>query len=105
MLLALLVSMTSFAQEFSGILGTVIDETGEPVIGATIIEKGNSQNATITNFDGEFAMKVREGATLVVSYVGYLTQEVEAKNSMVVTLKEDNALLDEVVVIGYGSVS
>lgn len=50
-------------------------------------------------------MQCQPGATLVISYIGYLTQEVEAKNSMVVTLKEDNALLDEVVVIGYGSLS
>ena len=89
MLLALMVSMASFAQEFTGILGTVIDENGEPVIGATVIEKAKPQNATITNIDGQFAMKVAEGTTLVVSYVGYQSQEVKAKNQMTVTLKED----------------
>ncbi|MBQ8154359.1 MAG: TonB-dependent receptor [Prevotella sp.] len=102
MLLALLVSMASFAQDFSGILGSVIDESGEPVIGATVVEKAKPQNATITNIDGQFAMKVSEGATLVISYVGYQTQEVKAQNRMTVTLKEDAQVLNDVVVIGYG---
>ena len=102
MLLALMVSMASFAQEFTGILGTVIDENGEPVIGATVIEKAKPQNATITNIDGQFAMKVAEGTTLVVSYVGYQSQEVKAKSQMTVTLKEDAQMLNDVVVVGYG---
>ena len=97
-----LMSMESFAQ-FSGIVGTVTDESGEPVIGATIVEKGNPQNATITNIDGQFAMKVVAGkSVLVVSFIGYSTQEVTAKNEMTIVLKEDQALLDEVVVVGYG---
>ena len=66
MLLALFVSMTSFAQ---GILGTVIDENGEPVIGATVVEKGNPQNATITDFDGNFNLKVDAGKILAISYI------------------------------------
>ena len=99
MLLALFVSITSFAQ---GILGTVIDETGEPVIGATITEKGNPQNATITDFDGNFNLKVDAGKMLVISYVGYITQEVAAQNGMTVNLKPDDKMLEEVVVIGYG---
>lgn len=94
MLLALLVSMASFAQDFSGILGSVIDESGEPVIGATVVEKAKPQNATITNIDGQFAMKVSEGSTLVISYVGYQTQEVKAQNRMTVTLKEDAQVLN-----------
>lgn len=102
MLLALLVSMASFAQDFSGILGTVIDENGDPVIGATVVEKAQPQNATITNIDGQFAIKVAEGTTLVFSYVGYQTVEVKAKNQMSVTLKEDAQVLNDVVVIGYG---
>ena len=102
MLLALMVSMASFAQDFSGILGTVIDENGDPVIGATVVEKAQPQNATITNIDGQFAIKVAEGTSLVISYVGYQTIEVKAKNQMSITLKEDAQVLNDVVVIGYG---
>lgn len=102
MLLALMVSMASFAQDFTGILGTVIDENGDPVIGATVVEKAQPQNATITNIDGQFAIKVAEGTSLVISYVGYQTIEVKAKNQMSVTLKEDAQVLNDVVVIGYG---
>ena len=97
-----MVSMASFAQDFSGILGTVIDENGDPVIGATVVEKAQPQNATITNIDGQFAIKVAEGTSLVISYVGYQTIEVKAKNLMSVTLKEDAQVLNDVVVIGYG---
>ena len=101
LLLALWVSVATHAQ-FSGILGSVTDDSGEPIIGATVVEKGNAQNATITNMDGQFAIKVAEGKPLVISYIGYTTQEVVAKNQMSVILKEDQATLDEVVVIGYG---
>ena len=100
-LLGLFMSMSTFAQ-FSGILGTVIDENGDPVIGATVVEKAQPQNATITNIDGQFALKVSDGATIVVSYVGYQTQEAKAKNEMTITLKEDAQVLNDVVVIGYG---
>ncbi len=99
MLLGLLVSMSTFAQ---GLLGTVIDENGEPVIGATVTEKGRTANATITDFDGHFTLQVSEGQTIVVSYIGYLTKEVSARNNMTVTLEPDDKVLDEVVVIGYG---
>jgi len=99
MLLALLVSVTSFAQ---GLLGTVIDENGEPVIGATVVEKANPQNATITDFDGRFHLKVDAGKTITITYVGYVAQDVAARNDMTVTLQPDDKLLDEVVVIGYG---
>ena len=100
-LLALLVSITVAAQS-SGLKGTVTDESGEPVIGASVIVKGHPQTGTITNFDGEFVMDVAEGTTLVVSYVGYTSQEVRARSGMSVVLKEDAAVLNDVVVIGYG---
>ena len=87
----------------STISGKVVDTNGEEIISATVLVKG-SQGGTVTDFDGNFKVQCEPGATLVISYIGYHTQEVTAQNGMVVTLKEDNALLDEVVVIGYGSV-
>ena len=99
MLMALFMSVTSYAQ---GIKGTVIDENGEPVIGATISDKNDAKNATITDFDGNFMVKVNAGQTIVVSYIGYETQELAAKDGMTINLKPDNKVLDEVVVVGYG---
>ena len=99
MLVALMVSATSFAQ---GIKGTVIDENGEPVIGATISDKNDAKNATITDFDGNFVVNVKAGQTIVVSYIGYESQEIAAKNGMTIKLQPDNKVLDEVVVVGYG---
>lgn len=86
MLLALFVSLTSFAQ---GILGTVIDVNGDPVIGASVVEKANPQNGTITNTDGQFTLKVDAGTPIIISYIGYTTEEVKASNNMTITLKED----------------
>ncbi len=81
--------------------GVVTDAKGEPIIGATVAEKG-TQNATVTDIDGNYSLNVsNRNATLVVSYIGYISQEVTAGNN--VTLEEDNALLNEVVVIGYGT--
>ena len=97
-LLALLTSTIMYAQ--SEISGTVVDATGETVIGATVMEKGTS-NGTITDFDGNFKIKVAEGKTLVFSYIGYATQELPAKNGMQVTLKDNAKELAEVVVTGY----
>ena len=101
LLLALWVSAIAFAQS-SGIVGTVTDESGEPVIGASVVEKGKPQNGTVTNIDGQFAINVQAGTRLVVSYVGYENQEVAARNQMTVVLKEDQQMLQDVVVIGYG---
>ena len=98
-LLALLVSMASYAQ---GISGTVTDDLGEPVIGASVVEKGNPQNGTITNLDGKFTLKVSEGTPIIISYIGYVTQEVKANSGMTVVMKEDAQTLQDVVVIGYG---
>ena len=99
LLLALMVSMASNAQ---GILGTVTDDAGEAIIGASVVEKGNPQNGTITDFDGKFTIKVSEGTPIVISYIGYTSQEVTAKDGMTIVLKEDAQTLQDVVVIGYG---
>ena len=99
MLLTLFVSMASYAQSISG---TVTDDQGEPVIGASVVEKGKPQNGTITDFDGKFTIKVSAGTPIIISYVGYITQEVKAVNDMKVTIKEDTQTLQDVVVIGYG---
>lgn len=84
--------------------GRVVDSKGEAVIGATVQEKGSGNNGTITDFDGNFALKVAEGASLEVSYIGFKTQQLVAvaDKVMTVTLKEDTEVLDEVVVVGYG---
>ena len=81
--------------------GVIVDETGEPIIGASILEKGTT-NGTITDFDGNFTLDVAEGATLEISYVGYATQSLKAAVGMHVVMKEDTEVLEEVVVVGYG---
>ena len=84
--------------------GTVTDATGEPVIGATVVEKGNAKNAAVTDFDGNFTLKLQKSKTVVISYIGMITQEVNATGSdLKITLQDDNASLDEVVVVGYTS--
>ena len=83
--------------------GTVTDNTGEPVIGATVVEKGNPKNATVTDFDGNFSLKLQKAKTVVISYIGMVTQEVSAGPNMQVKLQDDNASLEEVVVVGYTS--
>ena len=99
MLLTLFVSMASYAQSISG---TVTDDQGEPVIGASVVEKGKPQNGTITDMDGQFTIKVSTGTPITISYVGYVTQEMKATNGMKVTMKEDAQTLQDVVIIGYG---
>ena len=101
-LLLLLTLMVSMATNAQGILGTVIDDLGEPVIGASVVEKGNPQNGTITDFDGKFTINVSAGTPITISFIGYVTQEVKAQNGMTVVLKEDSQMLNDVVVIGYG---
>ena len=97
-LLALLTSTIMYAQ--TEISGTVVDATGETVIGATVMVKGTS-NGTITDFDGNFKIKVEAGTTLVFSYIGFETQELPAQNGMQVVLKDNAKELAEVVVTGY----
>ncbi|MFW5515451.1 MAG: carboxypeptidase-like regulatory domain-containing protein, partial [Prevotella sp.] len=80
--------------------GTVVDQNGETIIGASIMEKGTS-NGTITDFDGNFKLKTASGAKIVVSYIGFLTQELVATPTMKIVIKEDAQSLQEVVVTGY----
>ena len=95
-----LMSATALAQKraFSGV---VLDETNEPVIGASVVQKGTT-NGVATNLDGEFTVNVEPGATLVISYIGYTTQEVKAADNLRIVLVPDNKALEEVVVVGYG---
>jgi len=101
LLLALFVAMTSFAQD-QALSGIVVDPNGEPVIGATVVEKTNPSNGTATDIDGQFTLNVPLGAVLEVSYVGYSKQEVKATQNMRITMSENAELLNEVVVVGYG---
>lgn len=94
------------SQKSKQITGTVIDDTGLPVIGANILVKGTT-NGTVTDVDGKFTLEnVPEGALLIVSYIGFLEQDVKVshnKNVFHITLKEDTQKLEEVVVVGYGT--
>lgn len=96
----LLVSVISFAQ--NRITGMVKDVTSLPLLGVSIVEVGTG-NGTVTDADGKFSIEVSKGATLRFSYVGYVTQEMKAKPRMMIVLKEDSKLLNEVVVVGYGT--
>ncbi len=105
--LLMLIAVVVFALDVSAqatISGHVKDDTGEDVIGATIMEKGTS-NSTVTDFEGNFKLECKEGVTLVVTYIGYDPQEVTAKYGLDITLREDVAQLNEVVVVGYGSMA
>lgn len=101
LILGLFLSVSAFAQ--IDVKGHVKDATGEPIIGATVRVDG-TQTATITDFDGNFAVKANQGATLSISYVGYVTAQVKAAPNVVVVLQDDQTVLQDVVVIGYGTV-
>ena len=102
-LIGMLLPMCMFAQQIT-VQGVVKDQTGETVIGASVMEKGTT-NGTITGIDGDFSLNMSPNGTLVVSFVGYTTQEVQVKGQkqLQVVLSEDAEMLDEVVVIGYGT--
>lgn len=102
LLAAVFIALDVSAQ--STISGHVKDDAGEDIIGASVMVKG-TQNGTVTDLAGKFQLKCNAGATLVISYVGYNPQEVKAADKMEVTLKEDVAQLNEVVVVGYGSLA
>ncbi len=101
-LLAVLLAGTAsaWAQQMT-VNGVVSDTSGEPLIGVSVQEKGAKTGAS-TDLDGKFQIKVAEGSTLIISYVGYKTQELKAQPQMNITMTEDNELLSEVVVVGYG---
>lgn len=98
-------SEPSVQQQDFAISGTIVDGNGEPVVGANVLEKGTS-NGTITDLDGRFTLTVDPKAILKVSYIGYLTKEVPVNNQKIIqiVLIEDSQALDEVVVVGYGTV-
>ena len=101
LLCVLLSATTALAQ--SHVTGTVVDETGEPVVGATVMVKG-TKTGTVTDVDGKFSLNNVQGKTLVFSYIGYDNQEVKAQNGMKVQLKTNAMSLDEVVVTGMQKV-
>lgn len=97
------VRTTASVQQSVKLYGTVIDETGLPVIGASVMVKGTT-NGTITDVDGKFELTVGNNDVLSVSYIGYETQEIRPSgNNLVITLKENSQMLNEVVVLGYGA--
>ncbi len=101
LLLGLFLSVGAFAQ--IEVKGHVKDATGEPIIGATVRVDG-TQTATVSDFDGNFVLKANQGANITISYVGYQSQTVKAAPSLDVTLRDDETVLQDVVVIGYGTV-
>ena len=104
-ILALVLTASLAAAQSRKVTGKVQDNIGEPAIGASIVEKGNTNNGTITSLTGEFSITVPQNATLIISYIGFQTQEIalNGKTSINVQLKEDNEQLEEVVVVGYGT--
>ena len=95
---------SSIEQQNNKISGIVKDDLG-PVIGASVVEKGSGSNGTITNEDGKFTLNISPGATLVISFLGYKSQEIEIKNNQIpldITLEEDRKMLDELVVTALG---
>lgn len=102
LVLGLLLSVGAVAQQMS-VKGTVKDQTGEPIIGANVLVKGTT-TGVVTNLDGKFEVPAAKNAVLLISYVGFQIQEVTVTGKpLVIVLKEDTELLDEVVVLGYGA--
>lgn len=96
-------SLAEVLQSTITVKGHVKDANGEPVIGATITDKGNPKNVAVTDLDGNFTLKARPGAALTITYIGFVDKEVKAAQNLNVTLEEDLKQLNEVVVIGYGT--
>ncbi len=101
---SLLWSLTALGQNTRTANGTILDENGEPIIGATVIVAGQPKNGTVTDIDGKFKINVPEGKKIVVSYIGYATQTIgKVSDKMRIVMKEDEHSLNEVVVVGYGA--
>lgn len=99
-LLVSLVSLAASAQDFV-CTGQIVDDQGMPVIGASVFQKGTSKGA-VSDLDGNFKLQVPEGSDITVSYIGYKSVEAKAAANMHIVLHEDNATLNELVVVGYG---
>ena len=97
--------VTTTVKQTKKITGNVTNTAGEPIIGATVLEKGNTTNGTITDIDGNLTINLPANATLSISYIGYITQEIQVgyQTSFKVVLKDDTKTLDEIIVVGYGS--
>lgn len=99
-ILMVLISTVAFAQT-EQVSGTVTDNNGEPIIGATVLVVGQSGNGTVTDIDGNFTLQAKPGSTLSISYIGYKNQEVKAGKGLKIVLEDESKLLNEVVVTGY----
>lgn len=99
------VQATENQQQLVSIQGTVVDSEGIPLIGVNIVEVGNDTNGTITDIDGNFVLEINPGASIRLSYIGYMSQTVKITKTkdISITLREDTETLDEVIVVGYGS--
>ena len=100
-MLCMLAPASLFAQGVAS--GTVVDAEGEAVIGATVIEKGNPSNGTITDIDGKFTLNLQKGKTATISYVGMKNQDIQVGEGQKIQLKSNDDQLDEIVVLGYTS--
>ena len=93
----------ALAQELMKVAGLVVDQNADPLIGVTVRVQGDNKGGAVTDMDGNFTIQVQKGKTLVFSYLGYKNKEVLANSSKLkITLHEDNKVLDDVVVVGYG---
>ena len=99
-------NLTNMSQQNDQVTGRVVDQNGEPLVGVSVVEKGNKGNGAVTDLDGKFSLRVPSKATLIVSYVGYTSKEVAVggRQQLQVTLAENAEMLNDVVVIGYGTV-
>ena len=95
-------TLSAYAQNTRTVTGTVMDDLGEPIIGAAV-KVVDSPVGTVTDIDGKFSLSVKEGSKLTISFIGYISQTITNLNNPKIVLMEDVAKLDEVVVVGYGT--